>query len=237
MFLGLSSRRRTNLFNDILFHKYSRFPNSSLVSSLGVLCSLRLPLFPGSDCAKAPPSGSSLVWKAVGQETVRATTNPCKRSLASHHHPSSQLFPLYFASEPNINFSLETKRKMPEALQDHKTIFNQKIKRLPRVLPQIVRKNQHIWHVGVWVGLYEWVSFKRWQRILQPADNANCSTLYHFQSTQIQLYFYKNTFIYLWKYNCKSIEEKIQIWTKTIANTKWYQHVRGGSNYFNLLIH
>ena len=124
MFLGLSSRRCTNLFNDILFHKYSRFPNSSLVSSLGVLCSLRLPLFPGSDCAKAPPSGSSLVWKAVGQETVRATTNPCKRSLASHHHPSSQLFPLYFASEPNINFSLETKRKMPKALQDHKTILN-----------------------------------------------------------------------------------------------------------------
>ena len=139
MFLSLSSRRRTNLFNDILFHKYSPY---SLVSSLGVLCSLRLPLFPGSDCAKAPPSGSSLVWKAVGQETVRATTNPCKRSLASHHHPSSQLFPLYFASEPNINFSLETKRKMPEALQDHKTIFNQKIKRLPWVLPQIVRKNQ-----------------------------------------------------------------------------------------------
>ena len=120
MFLSLSSRRRTNLFNDILFHKYSRFPNSSLVFSLGVLCSLRLPLFPGSDCAKAPPSGSSLVWKAVGQETVRATTNPCKRSLASHHHPSSQLFPLPFASEPNINFSLETKLKMPEALQDHK---------------------------------------------------------------------------------------------------------------------
>ena len=105
------------------------------------------------------------------------------------------------------------------------------------ILAQIVRKNQHIWHVGVWVGLYEWVSFKRWQRILQPADNANCSTLYHFQSTQIQLYFYKNTFIYLWKYNCKSIEIQIQIWTKTIANTKWYQHVRGGSNYFNLLIH